>query len=202
MLLAFLIDITGSTGRFAAGVVEAIRMILGQITARVRGLSIYLYGGGDLDCGQECTLLASGVPVAEAIATVERLSFQGGGDSEETHADSVETVITTTPWELDRQWRNVLVVFLTADSKPSRSGLTTRQLGEKLQRQGIQLFVVAEDYPFARDLVDAAAGLFFPISNNPDPTQMQQIAGAISQTLLLTVASPATKPMTRPLPAP
>jgi len=199
VLLALLIDITGSTGRFSEGVFQAVKMILDFHAPKIREMRVFLHTAGDLDYGQECTLVGNGVTAPEATTAVERLSFGGGGDEPETHLDSVQTVLNTTPWELDRHWRNVLILFLTADSKPARSAVTARQLGEALRGRGIQLYVVAEDYPFARELSEAACGLFFSITNDPEPAQMQQIAVGISQTLLLTVASPATKPMTVPM---
>jgi hypothetical protein len=74
------------------------------------------------------------------------------------------------------------------------------QLGAGLKSRGILTYLVAEDVPFARELVDGAGGLLFPISNNPDPVQMQQVAAGISQSLLITVGSAGTRPMTVPGP--
>jgi len=203
VLVAVLIDITGSTGKFAKGVPLAVKQILEAIAAKARETKVYVHTGGDLDCGQQCVLLCNGVSVPAAIAEVARLHYGGGGDEPETHADSVETVMTTTPWELDpRQWRNALIVFLTADSKPARSGITPRQLGAALKSRGMLVYLVAEDDPFARELAAAAEGLFFPISNDPDPVQMQQIAAGISQSILITAAGGATRPMTVTTPAP
>ncbi len=203
VLVSLLIDITGSTGKFAKGVPLAVKQILEPISAKARETKVYVHTGGDLDCGQQCTLLCNGVSVPEAIAEVARLHYGGGGDEPETHADSVETVMTTTPWELDaRKWRNALMIFLTADSKPARSGITPRQLGRALKTRGILVYLVAEDYPFARELAAAAEGLFFVISNDPDPVQMQQIAAGISQSILITAAGGATRPMTATTPAP
>lgn len=203
VLVSVLIDITGSTGKFAKGVPLAVKQILEPINAKARETKVYVHTGGDLDFGQQCTLLCNGVTVPEAIAEVARLSYGGGGDEPETHADSVETVMTTTPWEPDaRKWRNAMMIFLTADSKPSRSGIAPRQLGTALKSRGILVYLVAEDYPFARELAEAAEGLFFAISNDPDPVQMQQIAGGISQSILITAAGGATRPMTVPASTP
>ena len=203
VLASILIDITGSTGEFAKGVPLAVKSILELIGAKARDTKVFVHTGGDLDYHQQCVLLCNGVPVQEAIAEVARLGYGGGGDEPETHADSVETVMTTTPWELDaRKWRNAFIAFLTADSKPARSGVTPRQLGAALKSRGILVYLVAEDYPFARELAEAAEGLFFTISNDPDPIQMQQIAAGISQSILVTAAGGATRPMTVAAPAP
>ena len=199
VLMALLIDVTGSTGTFAVGVLLAIKLILASINAKARQTKVFVHTGGDLDYDEQCLPLCNGVTPEEAIAAVGRITYQGGGDAPETHADSVETVLATTPWEPDaKTWRNAFVAFLTADSKPARSGVTPAQLGAALKSRGILTYLVAEDYPFARQLVEAAEGLFFPISNNPDPAQMQQIAAGISQSILINVASTATRPMTVP----
>lgn len=203
VLVSLLIDITGSTGRFARGVPLAVKHILELIGAKARETKVYVHTGGDLDYGQQCVLLCNGLPVPEAVVEVARLGFGGGGDEPETHADSVETVLATTPWEPDaRKWRNALIVFLTADSKAARSGTTPAKLGAALKSRGILVYLVAEDYPFARELAAAADGLFFAISNDPDPVQMQQIAAGISQSLLITAAGGATRPMTVVAPSP
>jgi hypothetical protein len=202
VLVSFLIDKTGSTGAFANGVPLATKLILDPISAKARQTKVYVHTGGDLDYDEQCVLLCDGVAAEEGIAAVDRITYQGGGDALETHADSVETVLATTPWEPDaKTWRNAFVAFLTADSKPARSGVTPAQLGAALKSRGILTYLVAEDYPFARQLAEAAEGLFFPISNNPDPAQMQQIAAGISQSILITVASTATRPMTVPAPS-
>jgi hypothetical protein len=179
----------------------AVKLILEAIAARAREIKVYAFTGGDLDYGQQCVSICNGVTVPEAISEVARLSYGGGGDEPETHGDSVETALNTTLWEPDaRRYRNAFIAFLTADSKPARSGITPAQLGAAFKSRGILVNLVAEDYPFARELAQAADGLFFPISNNPDPAEMQQIAARISQSILITAASTATRPMTVPLP--
>lgn len=203
VLVSILIDRTGSTGKFGQGVPLAAKQFLEPIAAKARETKVYVHTGGDLEYGEQCILICNGVTVPEAISEIARLQYNGGGDEPETHIDSVETVIKTTPWEPDpRKWRNALIIFLTADSKPARSGVTPRQLGAALKSRGILVYLVAEDYPFAHELAEAADGLFFPITNDPDPVQMQQIAAGISQSILVTAASTATRPMTVPMSTP
>ena len=201
-LVALLIDITGSTRAYATGVPLIVTIILKLIAAKARETKVFVHTGGDLDYDQKCQLIANGVSPQAAIDEVAKLIYSGGGDDLETHTDSVETVVATTPWEPDaRKWRNALIILLTADSKPSRSGITPRQLGIALKERGVLVYIVAEDYPFARELADAAEGLFFPISNDPNPADMQKIAEGISQSILITAASTATRPMTVPMAA-
>jgi hypothetical protein len=202
-LVALLIDITGSTAAFAKGVPLIVTIILKLIAAKARETKAFVHTSGDLDFDQQCQLIANGVSPQEAISIVGTLGYGGGGDDKETHKDSVETVIATTPWEPDaRKWRNAFIALLTADSKPARSGVTARQLGMSLKDRNVLVYVVAEDYPFARELVEAAEGLFFPISNDPNQADMQKIAEGISQSILITAASTATRPMTVPMAAP
>jgi hypothetical protein len=201
VLLALLVDITGSTGKFSDGVRLAPAMIFRTIQAKARTTKVYLHTGGDLDFGQQCTLVCDGGTIDQATPALASLSFGGGGDAPETHLDSIEAVLTTTSWELDpRTWRNAVVGFLTANTKPSRSGVTAEELGAKFKNLGILFYLVAEDFPFARAITDAAGGLFFPISNHPDPAQMQQIASGIGQSILVTATRTATRAMTVPAP--
>jgi len=203
VLLAAFIDMTGSTQKFAQGVYKALVGILAGIQARAQQVRVYLHAGGDLDYGEECLLLANGVPPNDALAELQRLHYAGGGDAEETHLDNLEKVLNTTPWEADPcAWRNALVVFLTADTKSARSGVTAEQLGAACKAKDILAHLVAEDFPFAREFVQGSNGLFFPISNDPTADQMQQISAGISQSIVIATRKAATRPMTVPLTAP
>ena len=188
--IAIFIDSTGSAAPFADGVKMSIKQILEPISKKAKETKVYLFTGGDLDYNQECNLICDGVTAEEAIRATQSLTFSGGGDVEETHIDSLETVLKRTPWEVDfRKYRNALVVFTTADSKPARSGVTPSQLGSSLKQIGISTYLVAEDVPFTQELSHASGALYFPISNNPDPAEMQQIAANISKSILMAATS-------------
>ena len=102
----------------------------------------------------------------------------------------------TVPWTNDpTSARGAILAFTTADSKPAGSGRTARELGEEIARRGLLLYMVAEHTSQLQQLVDAAGGLMFPISNDPDPANMQKIAARISASIVQTLATGGTVPV-------
>jgi hypothetical protein len=58
--------------------------------------------------------------------------------------------------------------------------------------------LVCEPTPTLHDLVKSAEGLMFRITNSPDPAELQRIAAQLAASIVATVASGGTVPMTVP----
>ena len=85
---------------------------------------------------------------------------------------------------------------MTADRKPARSGMTVQQLGEVIKQRGLLLYLVCEPMPTMRELIQAASGMMFAISNSPNPADLQRIAAQMSASIVASVAKGGTTPMT------
>jgi hypothetical protein len=59
--------------------------------------------------------------------------------------------------------------------------------------------LVCEPTPQLDELCKAAAGLMFRITNDPEPAEMQKIAAQMAASVVQTVASGGTVPLTVPL---
>jgi hypothetical protein len=190
-------DITGSSGPFAEGTHRSTELILRGVSAKARAVRGYQVTYGDEDYGQRPVLITNDGTVEQVLADSARITYGGGGDEPEHHLSGIHELVRVVPWPTDpRKGRGAVVVFMTADTKPDASGMTARQLGKEIKARGLLCYLVCEPYPFAEEIVDAAQGLMFPITNNPDPAQMQRIAAQLSASILATVGAGATRPMT------
>ena len=193
--IATTVDRTGSSERFKSGIPMTFEMILNLVTAKARSVRCWVQSHGDLDEGQDFILHTNGEAADQAILDVKRISYGGGGDPPEHHLDAVENLMKTTPWSCDPTSRGAILAFMTSGSKPAKSGISARELGEEIARQGMLLYLVCEKTPELAQLSGAANGLMFEISNNPDPRDLQRIAAALAASIVQTVKSGSTVPM-------
>ncbi|MEO1528209.1 MAG: hypothetical protein AAFX06_22490 [Planctomycetota bacterium] len=171
-------------------------MITAQIEGKARSLSVYLQSHGDEDYGQDPVLLTNGGTADQATEDLNKIVFEGGGDAEEHHLSGIEELANSVPWNSDPQKaRGAVLAYTTADSKPAGSGQSARELGESLRSRGLLLYLICEPKPQLRELCEGAGGLMFPISNDPDPKEMQKIAGQLSASIVQTIATGGTVPL-------
>jgi hypothetical protein len=190
------IDRTGSSGAFRDGIPLTAAGILTPIAAKALDVKVWLQTHGDLDENQQVILLGDGISVEEAINEVKKVEYDGGGGPEETHLDAIETLLDTVPWANNpHTTRGAIVGMMTADTKPARSGVSASELGERIKQQGVLFYLVCEPTPTLQELSDAADGMLFEISNTPDASELQKIAGQISASIVATVRSGSTVPI-------
>ncbi len=190
------VDRTGSSLAFQLGIPLAYEKIVRGIEQMVRDVKLYLFSHGDLECNEETILLTNGGNAEQAVADVKRIAYGGGGDAEETHLDAIEHAMNHVPWRnRPNKSRSALLAFLTDDSKPCRSGLTPKQLGEELKQRNILLYLICQPTPILSELVDAAGGLMFAISNSPDPKELEQIANQLTASIHAATSTSTTMPL-------
>jgi len=194
--LAFAIDRTGSSKQFATGIPKTTELILNQLKEKARKIICRVQTHGDQDEGQMPILAIEDATVDQTIEEIKKITYEGGGDPSEHHLDGIEHLLNTTPWSLDpSKSRGAILAFLTADSKPATSGATASEIGEKIKQQGILLYLVCQPTKTLQELVEAAEGLLFEITNKPDPNDLQRIAGQLAASIVSTVGSGATAPL-------
>jgi hypothetical protein len=195
--LAIAVDRTGSSMRFQKGIPMTAGIILNQVSAKARTVKCWVQSHGDLDDGQEFVLHTDSGTPEQAIEDMKMISYGGGGDPKEHHLDGIENLLKTVPWTADlTRARGAILAFLTADTKPTKSGITPSQGGDEIKDRGVLLYLVCEPTPTLLKLAEAASGLMFQISNNPDHSELQRIAAQLAASIIATVASGDTVPMT------
>jgi hypothetical protein len=185
--LVFAIDRTGSSAEFAAGIHRAIRMIATPVIAKAARVRLFLQTHGDLDYGQHPIMLVRDGTLDELLAEAQRIEFSGGGDAPEHHTHALEALLDTVDWSGTRPTRRAVVLFTTADTKPSPSGRTPEQIAAALQANQVLLFAVSETVPGMQALVGRAQGQSFAISNDPSEGEMQSISAAVAASVLASV---------------
>lgn len=194
--VGFDVDRTGSSQQFARGIPVTAELILRQLEAKARKVTCRVQTHGDIDEGQLPILVVEEAGVDQALGEIKKITYEGGGDPAEHHLDGIEHLLDTTPWSMDpSKSRAAIISFLTADSKPATSGSSPSEIGQKVKDQGVLLYLVCQPTPRLRELVDAADGLMFEITNEPKAEDLQVIAGKLAASIVATVGSGATSPI-------
>jgi hypothetical protein len=174
-------------------------MIVSQVKAKAREVKCWLASHGDIDDGQNFIIHTDAGTPDQAVEDIKKIAYGGGGDPAEHHLDAVESLLNRVPWTADpTRARGAIIAFTTADTKPAKSGITALALGTKIKEKGILLYLVCELTPALQELASAAEGLVFQISNSPDPGELQKIASQLAASIVATVGSGGTVPMTVP----
>jgi hypothetical protein len=195
--LATTVDRTGSSQQFQSGIPQTYELILSQVKAKARNVKCWLASHGDLDEGQDFIIHTDAGTPEQAIEDVKKIAYGGGGDPPEHHLDAIEAILNRVPWTADpSRARGAILAFMTADTKPAKSGIRAAELGNRIKDKGLLLYLVCEPTPTLQELADAASGLMFRISNNPDPAEMQRIAGQLAASIVASVQRGSTVPLT------
>lgn len=182
--LALIVDRTGSSDAFKEGIKASSRMLVESVRAKARDLFCWVGTHGDLDEGQPFVLHTDRAPGDQAIADVQVIDYNGGGDPPEHHLDGIQSMLDTVPWNNNPlDGRGAVVAFLTADTKPAKSGITAAQLGKRFKDQEVLLYLICEPTPTLVELVDAAGGHIYPITNTPSIAEMQAISAEIAKSI-------------------
>jgi len=198
--LATTVDRTGSSEQFRVGIPLTFETVVSQVSSKARTLKCWLASHGDLDEGQNFIIHTDSGTPNQAIEDIKKISYGGGGDPPEHHLDAIEELLKRIPWTSDpSRARGAILAFMTADTKPAKSGVTPTQLGQQIKDKGILLYLVCEPTPTLHELASAAEGLVFQITNNPDPVELQKIAAKLAASIVATVANGSTVPMSVPI---
>lgn len=198
--IGFAIDRTGSSEPFARGIRRSVELILKPIEVKARVLRVHQLTYGDEDYGEQPILITDNGTVEQALTDNAGIVFAGGGDAPEHHLSGIHELVKIMGRLGDpRKSRGAIIACMTSETKPDREGMTPQSLGEKLKEYGLLFYAICEPYPFAEELAQAAGGLMFPITNEPDPAQMQRISAQLSASILATIAAGATRPLTVPV---
>jgi len=194
--VAFGIDRTASSNQFATGIPGTAELVLRQLEMKARKVICRVQTHGDQDEGQMPILVVEDATADQAIDEIKRIAYEGGGDPPEHHLDAIEHLLNTTPWSMDpSRARGAILAFLTADTKLATTGSTAAQIGKKVKDQGVLLYLVCQPTPTLREMVEAADGLMFEITNEPNAGELQVIAGKLAASIVATVGSGATAPI-------
>jgi len=190
------VDRTDSSKKFREGISKSYISIVDLVTQKVCTMRCWIQTHGDRDEGQHEELITDGGTPEQAKEDIQKVVYGGGGPPEENHLDGIETLLNRVPWTADPlRSRGVILGFLTAETKVAESGTTATELGSRIKEMGILLILICQAKPILSDLVDAAGGLMFEITNKPDQRTLESIASKIGASIVASVASGTTIPL-------
>ena len=178
--LGICIDRTGSSELFQQGIYSCCKQIFNKIEPEYNEIRCWMQSHGDLDYDEEIILHTDGDSPQQALDDISMLTYEGGGDLHETHLDAIEHMLKILPPSQNQQNSlSALVVFITSDTKPAKSGISAEELGAEIADAGLNLYTICEVTPTLKHLCDAAGGFLFPITINPNPEEISQISKQI-----------------------
>lgn len=187
------IDGTASTLRFGTAVPAIFERLARGLAEKIADIIYDVWRHGDLECKEYPVQLCNHVGMDEAIAAIKTIVYEGGGDLPETHADQLENLLAVTLWGADPlKSKNILLMFGTDDTKPTRSGKSMKQLGADFKAKGVFLFLVCQETTSLREIVDAAGGYLIPISTTPDEAEIKKVVAQLTASIAATVTTAAT----------
>lgn len=190
------LDRTESTTPFSAAIPKVFQGVARGLAERITDITYDVWTHGDLDCHETPVQLCHHVGMDEAINALKSIVFEGGGDLPETHADQLENLLAVTQWGSDPlKSRNILLMFATDETKPSRSGKSMKQIGAEFKAKGVFLFLVCQETPSLREIVDAAGGYLIPISTDPDEAETKRVVSQLTASITATATRAATIPL-------
>ncbi|MEM6914924.1 MAG: hypothetical protein AAF491_00055, partial [Verrucomicrobiota bacterium] len=183
---------------FQTGVSLATDILYQQVQKKTASVNTWLQTHGDLDEGQDAILVCEDEPDVESVlSAVSGITYSGGGLPPENHLDALESLLNSAPWGgASGANRDAIVLMCNGPSKPSRSGTSPEEIGQRFVDLGILLCVVAEPIdPAIYALCQAANAEFEPISNAPDAELMRSIGSRLAASIMPPAASTGTVPM-------
>lgn len=191
--LHYLVDTTGSTAVRSGNITKFTQSSQKIVGSKAAKLLTSVYSCGDLEPGggeapKPTVALAEGVSPAQSEAVLKSLIYEGGGDAEETHLDSIEAVLNWIP-PGERAERHSLIAFFTDASKPMRSGMTPQELGARARAQGVFPVLVCQPCPLLESFREASGGLMYPITRDPSDDEITEVASKVAVSVLASLTA-------------
>lgn len=195
--LGITIDRTGSSSLFQTGIPLTLEMILNQISIKATNPKCWLQSHGDLDFNENPILHSDGSLPEQVMEDVKKIVYAGGGDPQETHLDALENLINIIPWTLDPiKARGAIIAFMTDETKyPTKSGLTAKDISTIIKEHNLLLYFVCQPKPYLCELINLCGGMMLEITNSPDPSTLQVIAGQLSSSIVLSIQNKSSVPI-------
>jgi hypothetical protein len=194
--LLVIADATGSSGPFARGIAHTVGELAQRRPERIAKVDFGPVASRDADLGERDEALLSGGNGQALRNSLARLRFEGGGDEDETHFWSVRDALGYA-WDDGPMRRRAILLLGSSDSK-SIPGMTLEQLALELMRQRIAVFVVAPATANLRRLAELTDGLYFELSNDPAPQEVQSLVGRLTASMTQTLTGGAVTKVASP----
>ncbi|MCD4656248.1 MAG: hypothetical protein K8S87_01775 [Planctomycetes bacterium] len=182
--LGLCIDRTGSSEQFQQGIYSCCKQIFEVIEQEFADIRCWMQSHGDLDYSEDIILHTDGDSPQQTLDDIRQITFEGGGDPHETHLDGIENLFRIVPWATNpANTMSAVIVFLTSETKPSKSGISAKELGAEVERMGITLCLICKPTPTLYKLCRSAKGFMFPITSSPSTEDIEQISTNIPKIL-------------------
>ncbi|RKX21211.1 MAG: hypothetical protein DRP35_04820 [Candidatus Zixiibacteriota bacterium] len=192
-VIGITVDRTDSSKRFQKGCKKVIEDTFNGFKINNVSPSIFLFSHGDLDEGQDTIMHTVNGSPQQVILDFNSIQFGGGGFPKENHLDAIEHLKNNVPW--NPLAHNAIISIMNDESKPLRSGKEVENLGQELKSQNIKLFLICEITPILYKLSKSAGGIMIPISNSPNPDEIQIIVQQLTASIQASLGSGNTVPL-------
>lgn len=180
-------DGTGSAQARAQAIAKATEQVVPRLESALAHVTWGYRVSRDIEEGEsdeQRLVEGSGADLLREQAAVDHT---GGGDADETFADSIEWALSDYTFSAAPDANKAVLLFQTSSTKPPQSGRSLEQIGEEFRERRIYLFVIGTQGSNMEQITDAAGsyGFFIELSENPSGAE----AARVAETLLATMKS-------------
>ena len=178
-------DLTGSAVEWAEAIRNVTRQLVPRLESALASVTWGYRGCRDIDVGEsdeQRLVEGSGADLLREQAAGKR---EGGGDADETFADSLEYALESYTFSPLREASKGVVLFQTSSTKPARSGRSLEEIGALFKQRRIRLFVVGTPGSNLERVTDAAGdhGFFIELTAKPNGVESEAVAKVLLATM-------------------
>lgn len=193
--LLVLDDLTESALNRAQVIADTTRTAFETLERSALQVQFGYIGCRDRDYGEADEVRITHGTSAQVLREQLTVVRAGGGDPAEPFGDSVLDALDSYPFTNAPDVAGAIVLLCTDHSKPTRSGLTPFQVGERCKAARKHIFVVGEPDSNTEDFVRGAGafgGGFMELKASPTEAEVKFIAQKLTGTLVGTLSGVAT----------
>lgn len=188
-------DLTDSAKNRAQVIADTTRSAFETLEKSAMQVQFGYMGCRDRDFGEADEVRITSGTAAQVLREQLTVVRAGGGDPPEPFGDSVLDALDSYPFTHAPDVSGAILLLCTDSTKPTRSGLTPYQVGERCKAARKYVFVVGEPGSNTEDFVRGAGafgGGFMELKANPTEAEVKFIAQKLTGTLVGTLSGVAT----------
>lgn len=178
------IDATESSALFSTGIIKINTEVAKNLSRLHSNVLFGLHVCRDREYDKNYDFsLGMGMSCADYILNLNRITFEGGGDEEETQLDSMITIGQTYPCSFSGESRRAIVLESSSSSKPTMDGLDATAVAHTLKTLGFMVIVVAPTNVNLHDLASGTGGYSFELSNTPKLADIDRVVDLLTKSM-------------------
>lgn len=178
------VDATESSLNFGQGIIQINSGLAKNLTKLHSNVLFGLHVCRDRDFDRNYDFsLGMGMTADDFNLNLSRITFEGGGDEEETQFDSMLTIANSYPCSFIGDCRRAIVLESSSSSKFTQNGLNGSAVADILKSLGFVVMVVAPNNVNLHELAAGTGGYSFELSNSPKQADIDRVTDLLTKSM-------------------